>query len=204
MRSMSRKGCCPDNARAEGFFGTLKEEFCNGRDWSRVGFDEFWEAARRLHRMVRERQAQGVRRGLPQDIRHHSRAAEAPRLYRVGGPSYCRTPTCAHRAKMLAKQEKGLRRRPLINRKPGRDFPKPRRIRESTFSDIVTGNDAANQLVRFHWALEPTLLEARPTKSDGFLPDAPARRAFTLPRAVSGRNRRDIWRMSAMRACVYR
>ena len=28
-------------ARAEGFFGTLKEEFCNGRDWSRVGFDEF-------------------------------------------------------------------------------------------------------------------------------------------------------------------
>ena len=41
VRSMSRKGCCPDNARVEGFFGTLKEEFCNGRDWSRVGFDEF-------------------------------------------------------------------------------------------------------------------------------------------------------------------
>lgn len=33
-RSMSRKGCCPDNARAEGFFGALKEEFYNGRDWS--------------------------------------------------------------------------------------------------------------------------------------------------------------------------
>ncbi len=32
---------CPDNARAEGFFGTLKEEFYNGRDWSQVGFDEF-------------------------------------------------------------------------------------------------------------------------------------------------------------------
>ena len=41
VRSMSRKGCCPDNARAEGFFGTLKEEFYNGRDWSQVGFDEF-------------------------------------------------------------------------------------------------------------------------------------------------------------------
>ena len=40
-RSMSRRGCCPDNARAEGFFGTLKEEFYNGRDWSQVGFDEF-------------------------------------------------------------------------------------------------------------------------------------------------------------------
>lgn len=82
---------------------------------------------------------------------------------------------------MLAKQEKELRRRPLMYRKSGRDPPKPRRIRESTFSDIVTGNDAANQLVRFYRALEPTLLEARPTKSDGFLPDAPARRAFTLP-----------------------
>ena len=43
VRSMSRKGRCPDNARAEGFFGTLKEEFYNGRDWSRVGFDEFKE-----------------------------------------------------------------------------------------------------------------------------------------------------------------
>ena len=40
-RSMSRKGCCPDSARAEGFFGTLKEAFYNGRDWSQVGFDEF-------------------------------------------------------------------------------------------------------------------------------------------------------------------
>lgn len=40
-RSVSRKGCCPDNARAEGFFGTLKEEFCNWRDWSQVGYEEF-------------------------------------------------------------------------------------------------------------------------------------------------------------------
>ena len=32
-----------DNARAEGFFGTLKEESYNGRDCSRVGFDEFKE-----------------------------------------------------------------------------------------------------------------------------------------------------------------
>lgn len=41
VRSMSRKGRCGDNARAEGFFGNLKEEFYNGRDWSQVGFDEF-------------------------------------------------------------------------------------------------------------------------------------------------------------------
>lgn len=41
VRSMSRKGCCPDNARMEGFFGTLKEEFYNGRDWSRTSATEF-------------------------------------------------------------------------------------------------------------------------------------------------------------------
>lgn len=41
IRSMSRKGCCPDNARAEGFFGTLKEEFYNNRNWSQVNFKEF-------------------------------------------------------------------------------------------------------------------------------------------------------------------
>lgn len=45
VRSMSRKGRSPDNARAEGFFGTLKEEFYNGRDWSRCSVEEF---ARRL------------------------------------------------------------------------------------------------------------------------------------------------------------
>ena len=40
-RSMSRKGCSPDNARAEGFFGRLKVEFFYGRDWSGVALDEF-------------------------------------------------------------------------------------------------------------------------------------------------------------------
>lgn len=37
VRSMSRKGTSPDNAAMEGFFGTLKNEFFHGRDWS--GFD---------------------------------------------------------------------------------------------------------------------------------------------------------------------
>ena len=40
-RSMSKKGCSPDNARAEGFFGRLKVEFFYGRDWSGVSLDEF-------------------------------------------------------------------------------------------------------------------------------------------------------------------
>lgn len=33
VRSMSRKGRSPDNARAEGFFGTLKQEFFYARNW---------------------------------------------------------------------------------------------------------------------------------------------------------------------------
>lgn len=42
-RSMSRKARSPDNARAEGFFGTLKSDFFEGEDWSGVTFGEFRE-----------------------------------------------------------------------------------------------------------------------------------------------------------------
>mgnify|MGYP004457929167 FL=1 len=38
---MPRKGCSPDNARCEGFFGRLKTEFFHGRDWSGVTIGEF-------------------------------------------------------------------------------------------------------------------------------------------------------------------
>ena len=40
-RSMSRKGTSGDNARAEGFFGLLKQEFFHPRDWRGVGLAEF-------------------------------------------------------------------------------------------------------------------------------------------------------------------
>ena len=40
-RSMSRRARSPDNARAEGFFGTLKCDFFEGRDWTGVPFGEF-------------------------------------------------------------------------------------------------------------------------------------------------------------------
>lgn len=40
-RSMSAKGCSPDNAAAEGFFGRLKNEFLHGRDWTGVNYDDF-------------------------------------------------------------------------------------------------------------------------------------------------------------------
>ena len=40
-RSMSRKATCPDNARAEGFFGTLKKEFLHARDWTGATMETF-------------------------------------------------------------------------------------------------------------------------------------------------------------------
>ena len=41
VRSMSRKGCSPDNARCEGFFGRLKIEFFYGCNWSGIAIEEF-------------------------------------------------------------------------------------------------------------------------------------------------------------------
>ena len=58
VRSMSRKGCGPDNARCEGFFGRLKTEFFHGRDWSGVTIEEFMgmlDAYLRWYRDVRIR-----------------------------------------------------------------------------------------------------------------------------------------------------
>ncbi|MPM91721.1 IS3 family transposase ISKpn38 [bioreactor metagenome] len=40
-RSMSRKGCSPDNAACEGFFGRLKNEMYYNRKWFGVSIDEF-------------------------------------------------------------------------------------------------------------------------------------------------------------------
>ena len=55
-RSMSRKGCSPDNARCEGFFGRLKIEFFHGCDWAGITIEEFMgmlDAYLRWYRDVR-------------------------------------------------------------------------------------------------------------------------------------------------------
>ena len=64
VRSMSRKGCSPDNARCEGFFGRLKVEFFYGRDWSGITIEEFMgmlDAYLRWYRDVRIKSDLGYR-----------------------------------------------------------------------------------------------------------------------------------------------
>lgn len=39
FRSMSKKGCSPDNAACEGFFGRMKNEMFYGRSWDGVPLD---------------------------------------------------------------------------------------------------------------------------------------------------------------------
>lgn len=41
IRSMSKKGCSPDNSACEGLFGRLKNEFFYCRDWMGTSLDEF-------------------------------------------------------------------------------------------------------------------------------------------------------------------
>lgn len=64
VRSMSRKGCSPDNARCEGYFGRLKIEFFYGCDWDGVTLEEFMEmldAYLRWYRDVRLKSDLGYR-----------------------------------------------------------------------------------------------------------------------------------------------
>lgn len=61
-RSMSAKGCSPDNAAAEGVFGRLKNEAFHGRDWTGVPYKRFkrhigdWIS---YHNRKREKQSLG-------------------------------------------------------------------------------------------------------------------------------------------------
>ncbi len=41
IRSMSRKGCSPDNSACEGFFGRLKNEMFYGHSWKNITIEQF-------------------------------------------------------------------------------------------------------------------------------------------------------------------
>ena len=44
IRSMSKKGCSPDNSACEGFFGRLKNEMFYGHSWKDISAESFIEA----------------------------------------------------------------------------------------------------------------------------------------------------------------
>ena len=44
IRSMSSKGCSPDNFACEDFFGRLKNEFFYGRNWKNYSIKDFISA----------------------------------------------------------------------------------------------------------------------------------------------------------------
>ena len=54
-RSMSRKGCGPDNSTIEGFFGRLKVEAFRGVDWGGVTIDGFMDEIGRYIRWCNEK-----------------------------------------------------------------------------------------------------------------------------------------------------
>ena len=43
VRSMSKKGCSPDNSACEGFFGRLKSEMFYGHSWANFSLSQFME-----------------------------------------------------------------------------------------------------------------------------------------------------------------
>jgi len=62
QRSMSKKGCSPDNSACEGFFGTIKNEFFYCRNWNYVTCNEFvvelnqylnWFVTKRIKRRLK-------------------------------------------------------------------------------------------------------------------------------------------------------
>jgi putative transposase len=55
IRSMSRKGCSPDNAACEGFFGRLKTELFYPRDWKTTTIEQFIQVVDSYIRWYNER-----------------------------------------------------------------------------------------------------------------------------------------------------
>lgn len=76
---MSRKARSPDNARCEGFFGTLKSDFFGGRDWAGVTFEEF---SRRLDAYIEWYRSEKVKKALGWKTirRHREELGHAARL----------------------------------------------------------------------------------------------------------------------------
>lgn len=70
IRSMSKKGCSPDNSACEGFFGHLKTEMFYGRNWNQCSIEEFiQEVDEYMHWYCKDRIKSTLGRLSPLDYR---------------------------------------------------------------------------------------------------------------------------------------
>ncbi len=70
-RSMSKKGCSPDNSACEGFFGRLKNEMFYGRSWQDVSIQQFIDELDKYLRWYNEKRIKMSLGAMsPVDYRH--------------------------------------------------------------------------------------------------------------------------------------
>ena len=100
-RSMSAKGCSPDNAAMEGFFGRPRNEFLHCRDWRGVGYERFRE---RLAAYLTHYNETRIKKSL---------GWQSPMQYRKRGSSgfrVCRVHGCEIRSRMVCLNPPARRR----------------------------------------------------------------------------------------------
>ena len=69
-RSMSKKGCSPDNSACEGFFGRLKNEMFYGYSWADVTIVQFIEELDKYIKWYAEKRIKLLLEGMsPLDYR---------------------------------------------------------------------------------------------------------------------------------------
>lgn len=79
IRSMSKKGCSPDNSACEGFFGQVKNEMFYGRCWSGISIQEFMQKVDTYLHWYREKRIKlGLGGVSPLDFR---------KIHGIGNPS---------------------------------------------------------------------------------------------------------------------
>ena len=64
VRSMSKKGCSPDNAACEGFFGHLKSEMFYGYNWDDCSVEDFIDQVNDYMNWYREERIQSTLGGM--------------------------------------------------------------------------------------------------------------------------------------------
>jgi len=89
IRSMSRKGCSPDNAACEGFFERLKTELFYPRDWQATTIEQFMQVVDFYIRWYNEKR---IKISLG-SLLVPSSTERASDLQRKSVQDFCRTPT---------------------------------------------------------------------------------------------------------------